>query len=111
MFADSPSDELSKIIKKLPLDCQQSIQCPEVKVLPPVKHEPLLMRRQPGEHAEVDVGIMARDIDIGVMEDGMLPVPEIRTAAKHIHRSRHQLVDTELGRVSSVTGVVLCVWS
>src|SRR5262249_59133640 len=68
MFADPPSDELSKIIE-LPLDCQQSIQWPEVKVLPPVKHEPLLMRRQPGEHAEVDVGIMARDIDIGVMED------------------------------------------
>src|SRR5262249_32684882 len=44
MFADPPSDELSKIIE-LPLDCQQSIQWPEVKVLPPVKHEPLLMRR------------------------------------------------------------------
>jgi len=53
-------------------------------VLPPVKHEPLLMRRQPGEDAEVDVGIMARDIDIVVMEDGMLPVPEVRTATKHI---------------------------
>lgn len=65
-------------------------------MLPPVKHEPLLMRRQPGEDAEVDVGIMARDIDIVVMEDGMLPVPEVRTATKHIQRRRHQLVDQKL---------------
>src|SRR5215813_3587085 len=64
--------------------------------LPPVKHEPLLMRRQPGEDAEVYVGIMARDIDMGVTEDGMLPVPEVRTAAKHIDHRRHQLVDPEV---------------
>src|SRR5439155_425946 len=49
LVADATADELSEIIKKLPLDGQQSVKRPEVEVLPPVIRETPLMRSQPGE--------------------------------------------------------------
>jgi len=59
MGADPAGEELAKIVEQLPFDGQQSVQRPQVEVLPPVEHAPLLMRRQPGDHAEVDVRVVA----------------------------------------------------
>jgi hypothetical protein len=59
--ADPAADELSEIINKLPLDGEQSVERPEVKVLPPMIRKPLLMRGQPAEDAEIHVSVMARD--------------------------------------------------
>jgi hypothetical protein len=37
-----------------------------------MKPEPLLGWRQSGEEAEIDIGIMVRDVDVRVMEEGVV---------------------------------------
>src|SRR3989441_31343 len=93
LVADATADELSEIVKKLPLDGQQSVERPEVEVLPPVIRETPLMRSQPGEETEIDVGVMACDIDIGVMQDDVLPPPQVGAPADQFQRHRHEFVD------------------
>jgi hypothetical protein len=109
LVTDAAPDELSEIIDKLPLDGQQPVERPEVQVLPPVKREPFLMRRQSGEHAEVDVGVMAGDVDIGVMEDDVLPAPEVGAPPDHLQSPRHERVDPGGVRVGLMAAVVLNV--
>ena len=52
-----------------------------------------MMRRQSTEAGEVDVGVVADDIDEGVMEDHVLPMPEIRAAADEIEAHGHEPID------------------
>src|SRR6267142_2435160 len=66
-----------EIIKEFPLDHYDAIQGPQIKVLPPMNLEPLLMWSQPAEGPVVDVGVVARDVGKGVMEDGVFPVPQV----------------------------------
>src|SRR5262249_16888329 len=93
MFSGSPRDDMAEISNKMPVDGHQPVQRPEIELLPPVKPEPSVMRRQPPEAGEVDVSIMARDVDISVMVDGVLPVPVVGTPTDHIEGHRHHLVD------------------
>ena len=107
LVADATADELSEIIKKLPLDGQQSVKRPEVEVLPPVIRETPLMRSQPGEETEIDVGVMARDIDIRVMQDDVLPPPQVGAPADQLQRHRHEFVDPGVVGIGLMATVVL----
>src|SRR5437868_12620505 len=107
MPADSSSKDIKEIIEKVPLDGHEPVERPEIKMLPAVERASLLMWRQPAENAEVDVGVMARDIDIGVVEHPVLPVPQIGTTPDAIERQRHQLVDPRSVRVGLMSAVVL----
>ena len=78
-------------------------------MLPPMERKTLLMRRQPTEKAQIDVAVMPRDVDVGVMKHDMLPVPQVGAAAEQIERHRHQLVDPRRTRVGFVSAVVLNV--
>src|SRR5439155_20467834 len=91
--ADSARYYHSEIVDELPPDRQQTIERPELEVLPAVKREPGLMGRDPAVDAEVEVAVVARDIDERVMNDDVLPAPEIRAAPDQVERHRHQLVD------------------
>ncbi len=64
---------------------------------------------QPSEAAQVDVGVMARDIDVGVVDDDVLPPPQVRAAPDQLQRHRHQLVDPGPARIGLMTAVVLDV--
>ena len=46
-------------------------------MLPSVIRQPFLMWRQPTQKAQIDIGIITCDIDVPVMDDGMLPKPEV----------------------------------
>src|SRR6266852_5061547 len=109
LVTDPAADELPEIIDELPLDGQHPVERPQVQVLPPVKREPSLMRCQPGENAEVNVGVMAGDIDVRVMEDNVLPAPEVGTPPNQIQRHRHELVDPGAARIGLMAAVVLNV--
>src|SRR6266508_1393586 len=109
LVTDPAADELAEIINKLPLDGQQPVERPEVEMLPPVIPPPLLMRRQPGEEAEVDVGVMAGDIDVCVMEDDVLPAPQVGAASNQLQRHRHELVAPGEVRIGLMAAVVLNV--
>ncbi len=107
LVADATADELSEIVEKLPLDGQQSVEGPEVEVLPPVIRETPLMRSQPGEETEIDVGVMARDIDIRVMQDDVLPPPQVGAPADQLQRHRHEFVDPGMVGIGLMATVVL----
>ena len=62
-------------------------------MLPAVIAPPRLMRRQPSEQAEVDVGVMAGDIDVCMMEYDVLPMPQVGAASNQLQRHCHELVD------------------
>src|SRR5713101_1062862 len=105
LVTDPAADELSEIIDKLPFDGQQPVERPEVQVLPPVKRELFLVRCQAGE----DAGVMPGDIDIRVMEDDVLPSPEVGTPPNQLQRDRHELVDPWVVRIGVMAAVVLDV--
>src|SRR5882724_10358090 len=109
--ADSAGNEPSEIVDEVPPDREKAVKRPEVEVLPSVKSEPALMWRDPAEDAEVDVAVVAGDIDIRVMDDDVLPAPEVRAAPDHIERHSHQLVDRAVVGIGVVAGVVLNVES
>ena len=109
LVTDPAADEFAEIINQLPLDGQQPIERPEVEMLPTVIPPPLLMRRQPAEQAEVDVGVMTGDIDVGVMEHDVLPAPQVGAASNQLQRHRHELVDPGEVRIGLVAAVVLNV--
>ena len=52
---------------------EQAVKRPEVKVLPAMKTQASLVRRHAAKETEVDVGVVARDVDVSVMDDGVLP--------------------------------------
>jgi hypothetical protein len=72
-----------------------------------MKPEPLLGWRQSGEEAEIDIGIMVRDVDVRVMEEGVLAVPDIGAAADQVQRHGHQSVDPWMARIGLMSTVVL----
>ena len=109
LVTDPAADELAEIIHKLPLDGQQPVERPEVEMLPAVIPPPLLMRRQPAEQAEVDVGVMTGDIDVCVMEHDVLPAPQVGAASNQLQRHRHELVDPGEVRIGLMAAVVLNV--
>ena len=78
--ADAANDDIAEITHPVPLDRQQAVQWPEVDMLPPMKPESFLERCQSGEGAEMDIGIIVRDVDVRVMKDRVLAVPDIRAA-------------------------------
>src|SRR5882724_4875869 len=73
----------------------------------PVIRETPLMRSQPGEETEIDVGVMACDIDIGVMQDDVLPPPQVGAPADQFQRHRHEFVDPGMVGIGLMATVVL----
>src|SRR4030095_5610504 len=82
---------------------------PEVEVLPSVKSEAALVWRDPAGDAEVEGAVVAGDIDIRVMDDNVLPVPQVRAAPDQVERHRRQLVDRGDVGVRVVAAAVLNV--
>ena len=106
---DAAPDDLAEVVQALPLDRQKPIERPQVQVLPSMKREPLLVRRQPREGGEVDVGIMASDVDVRVMEHAVLPAPQVGASADQLQGQCHEPVDPGAVRVGSMPAVVLDV--
>ena len=65
-----------------------------------------VMRRQAAEARKVDVGVVADDVDEGVMQDHVLPTPKVRAAADEVEARRHELVHERPIGVSAMTRVV-----
>ena len=92
---DPTANDPFEIINKLHLACQQPVERPEVEMLPSVNREPLTMRRQTNNNADIDIGVVTGDVDIPMMDDGVFPKPGVGTDPHQIHRRRHELVDPE----------------
>ncbi len=65
------------------------------------------MGRQAPQNSQVDIGIVTCDVDIRVMKDAMLPVPDIGTTSDQIQRQGHQGVHPGLARIGVMPTVVL----
>ena len=81
VLPDPSSDDLPEIAEEMPLDGQDPIKRPQIEVLPAVKAVTLLVWSQAAEETQVDVGVVAGDVDKSVMEDIVVPVPDIGTSA------------------------------
>jgi hypothetical protein len=64
------------------------------------------MRRQPAEHAHVNVVIMARDVGKAVVKRVVLARPDVRAASYKVERHGHHFVDPSAIRVPVVPAVV-----
>src|SRR4029450_12677662 len=70
---------------------------------------PALMWRDPAQDADVEVAVVAGDIDIRVMDDDVLVVPQVRAAPDQVERHGRQLVDPGVVGVRLMAAVVLDV--
>jgi hypothetical protein len=68
MPADAAGDYVTEVIVELPLRRQKTIQEPQVEMLKTVKLQALLVRRQPAKDSDINVVIMASDVDKTVMD-------------------------------------------
>ena len=102
---------MHEVIKKGPFDLKKSVEPPEIKMLVSVKMEPFLVGAQPAKKTQIDVIIVAMNIGVGMVHRIMLVVPYIGTAAHHIQRQGHQVVDQPASRVSAVVAIMLDVES
>ena len=107
--AHPPADELAEVPDELPLDDQEPVEHPEIEVLPSVEGAPPLVRAQAGEHAEVDVRVVAGDVDMGMMEDAVLPAPQVGAPAQELQRHRRERVDPSGPRIGLMAAIVLDV--
>ena len=105
--ADLADGPVMEVVVELPLHRQKAIQYPQVILLEPVKCEPLLVRREPAEKAEVDVVVVAGNVGVAVMHRVVLPGPEVRTASQQIEGARHEAVDPRAVRVGLMSAIVL----
>ena len=76
-------------------------------MLPAVEPAAFLLRAEPHHGAEFDVGILAGNVRVGVVEDRVLPVPQVRTGADEIERESGEAVHPWEVRVGPVAAVVL----
>jgi hypothetical protein len=77
----------------MPLDDIQSVEWPQIEMLPAVKSESLLMWRQSAKNRNINIGVMTCDVYVSMMYDYVFPVPYVRTGAYQIHRHGRQPVD------------------
>src|SRR6185437_2025708 len=105
-LADGAGEDVAKSAVQMPTDRGDAVQQPQVDVLPAMPRSPRLPWRQASERTEVNVAVVAVDIDPGVVKAPMLPLPDVRTAADHIQRHRHQPVDPAVLRIGLVPTIV-----
>src|SRR5579859_4238648 len=63
-------------LRRWQVDRDQSIERPPVKVWPAVKRQTLRKGGQPGEGTEVDIGVVADDVGVGMVVHTVLPIPD-----------------------------------
>src|SRR5690242_3428099 len=68
--SDPTKGYVTEIIVEMPLDNIQSVERPQIEMLPAMKSESFLMWRQPAEERNVNIGVMARDVYVSMMYDG-----------------------------------------
>src|SRR5678815_343364 len=90
---DPTKDYVTEIIVEMPLDDVQSVERPQIEMLPAVKSESLLMWRQSAKNRNINIGVMTCDVYVSMMYDYVFPVPYVRTGAYQIHRHGRQPVD------------------
>ncbi len=108
-LADGAGDDVMEVVMQMPAHRCEPIQQPHVEVLPAMVPIALLHRRKPCQHTQADVAVVAVDVDVGVMEVRMLPVPDVRAAADHVERHGHDIVDPAAFRIRLMAGIVLDV--
>src|SRR5262249_1031046 len=87
----------------------KTIQEPQVKMLEAVKLQAFLVRRQPAKESDINVIIVARDIDKAMMNGIVFLGPNVRAAAQEIEAQGQQLVDPLSTKIRFVPRVVLNV--
>ena len=105
MPAHAAGDQVMEVAEKLPATDHQAVQPPQIEVLPAMDLQPPLMGGEPGQEADLDIDVAPRDVNIGVVGDVVLPVPQVRAASDQIQGQRHQSVDPLVPR----NGVMRCV--
>ena len=78
---DPAKDYVTKIIVEMPLDNVQSVERPQIEMLPAMKSESHLMWCQSAKNRNVDIGVMTGDVYVSMMYDYVFPVPHVRTGA------------------------------
>src|SRR5690349_24551471 len=91
--SDPTEDYVTEIIVEMPLDDVQSVERPQIEMLPAMESESLLMWRQSPKNRNINICVMACDIYVRMMYDDVFPVPYVRTGAYQIHRHGRQPVD------------------
>ena len=76
-------------------------------MLPAVEPAALLLRAESHHGTEFDVRVLAGDVRVRVVEDRVLPVPEVRTGPDEIEREGREFVHPREVRVGFVAPVVL----
>src|SRR5262245_28630752 len=79
-----PSDQISKIVEKLPLVRNKTVEYPHVEVLEPVYTIERLVRRQTPQRSDIDVVVGPHNVRVVMVEDIVLPSPQVRAPAQHI---------------------------
>src|SRR5690349_3352894 len=82
--ADASPQDRHEVIVEVPLGHDEGIQDPHVEVLEALVGQVRLMAGHPAEGAKVDVVIQTFDIGIAVMEDVVLPSPDVGTGAEQV---------------------------
>src|SRR5436309_186573 len=72
--ADATGGEVVKVVNKVPLDGQESVQQPEVNALNAMKPISFLLRREPAKKSDVDVVVVAVDVRERVVDRVVLPI-------------------------------------
>src|SRR5207237_755292 len=65
VLADAADGNIVKVIEEVPLEGEETVEQPEVDALRAVEPQPRLVRREPGEEADVDVVVVAFDVRVG----------------------------------------------
>src|ERR1044072_1514510 len=73
--ADPAKDHVTEIIVQMPLDDVQSVERPQIEMLPAMKSESLLMWCSPAEKRNVNIGVMPCDVYVSMMYDYVFPAP------------------------------------
>src|SRR6185312_4654787 len=83
--SNAAANHFLEVIEELPLDHYDPVQGPEIKVLPAMHPASRLMRCQAAYHPIIYVGVVTVDVGVGVMENRVLPMPQIGTGSNQIH--------------------------
>ena len=77
VVADAPAAETEEVIEEMPLECEKTVEEPQVDTLSAMEPESLLVRREAGEETDVDVVVVPIDVRVGVVKCIVLPGPQI----------------------------------
>src|SRR5690606_17403668 len=106
LLADPAVDEREQIADQQVLDRQEAVQRPDVDVLPAVARPPRLAGSDTRPRPQLDVGVVADDVRVAVVQLVVLDPPQVRARPERVGRPRQRAVEPFQPRERAVVGIV-----